>query len=36
LNGINYFFQSGHDHLIFDPAVSTTTYRRVSEKTGYV
>jgi hypothetical protein len=36
LNGITYFFQSGHDPLIFDPAVSTTTYRRVSEKTGYV
>ena len=36
LNGITYFFQAGHDPLIFDPAVSTTTYRRVSEKTGYV
>ena len=36
LNGITYFFQSGHDPLIFDPAVSTTTYRRVSEKSGYV
>ena len=36
LNGITYFFQSGHDPLIFDPTVSTTTYRRVSEKTGYV
>ena len=36
LNGITYFFQSGHDPLIFDPAVSTTTYRRVTEKTGYV
>ena len=35
LNGITYFFQVGHDPLIFDPAVSTTTYRRVSEKTGY-
>ena len=35
LNGITYFFQEGHDPLIFDPAVSTTTYRRVSEKTGY-
>ena len=35
LNGITYFFQAGHDPLIFDPAVSTTTYRRVSEKTGY-
>jgi hypothetical protein len=36
LNGITYFFQTGHDPLIFDPVVSTTTYRRVSEKTGYV
>jgi hypothetical protein len=36
LNGITYFFQSGHNPLIYDPAVSTTTYRRVSEKTGYV
>jgi hypothetical protein len=36
LNGITYFFQSGYNPLIYDPAVSTTTYRRVSEKTGYV
>ena len=36
LNAITFFFQSGHDPLIFDPAVSTTTFRRVSEKTGYV
>ena len=36
LNGITYFFQTGHDPLIFDPAVSTTTFRRVTEKTGYV
>lgn len=35
LNGITYFFQLGHDPLIYDPAVSTTTYRRVSEKAGY-
>jgi len=35
LNGITYFFQQGYDPLIYDPAVSTTTYRRVSEKTGY-
>lgn len=35
LNNITYFFQTGHDPLIYDPAVSTTTYRRVSEKTGY-
>jgi hypothetical protein len=36
LNGITYFFQIGQNPLIYDPAVSTTTYRRVSEKTGYV
>lgn len=36
LNGITFFFQTGHDPLIFDPTVSTTTFRRVSEKTGYV
>lgn len=35
LNAITYFFQTDHDPLIFDPAVSTTTFRRVSEKTGY-
>jgi hypothetical protein len=35
LNGITYFFQSGFDPLIYDPAVSTTTFRRVSEKSGY-
>jgi hypothetical protein len=35
LNGITYFFQTGFDPLIFDPAVSTTTFRRVSEKSGY-
>ena len=35
LNSITYFFQTGHDPLIFDPAVSITTFRRVSEKTGY-
>ena len=36
LNNITYFFQSGFNPLIYDPAVSTTTFRRVSEKTGYV
>jgi len=36
LNGIAYFFQTGHDPLIYDPAVSITTFRRVSEKSGYV
>lgn len=35
LNGCMYLFQSGHDPLVYDPAVSTATYRRVSEKAGY-
>lgn len=35
LNGVGIFFQRGYDPLIYDPAVSTTTYRRLSEKTGY-
>ena len=35
LNECLYLFQSGHDPLIFDPTVSTTTYRRISEKTGF-
>ena len=34
LNGVLYLYQVGHDPLVFDPAVSTTTYKRVSEKTG--
>lgn len=36
LNNILYLYQSGHDPLIFDPTVSAVTYRRVSEKTGYL
>ena len=36
LNGVLYIYQEGHDPLVFDPAVSSTTYRRVSEKSGYV
>lgn len=35
-NGKMYFFQSGHDPLVFDPALSTTTYIRVTEVSGYV
>lgn len=35
LNGVVYFFQLNNDPIIYDPAVSTTTYRRVTEKTGY-
>jgi len=34
LNGVLYLYQSGYDPLVFDPAVSTTTFKRVSEKTG--
>ncbi len=34
LNGIAMFWQRGHDPLIYDPAVSTTTYRRLNEKAG--
>lgn len=36
LNGCLYLYQAGHDPLVFDPAVSTTQYRRISEKSGYV
>lgn len=35
LNECLYLFQSGHDPLIFDPSISTTQYRRISEKSGY-
>lgn len=35
LGGIGVFFQRAYDPLIFDPAVSTTQFRRLSEKTGY-
>lgn len=36
LNGCLYLYQEGHDPLVYDPAVSTTQYRRISEKTGYL
>lgn len=29
-----FMFQSGHDPLLFEPAVSTTTYRRITEHAG--
>jgi hypothetical protein len=35
LAGALYIFQSGYDPLVFDPALSTTTFRRVSELSGY-
>jgi hypothetical protein len=34
LNGVGIFWQRGYDPLIYDPAVSTTTFRRLSEKSG--
>lgn len=36
LNSKAYLYQLGHDPLVFDPSVSTTTYRRVSEAAGYL
>ena len=35
LSGKLYMFQEGQDPLVFDPSVSTTAYRRVSELSGY-
>lgn len=34
LNGVAMFWQRGFDPLIYDPAVSTTTFRRLSERSG--
>ena len=34
INGIGIFWQRGYDPLIYDPAVSTTTFRRLNEKSG--
>jgi hypothetical protein len=36
LNNCVYFFQEGHDPLVFAPLVSTTTYRRITEQAGAV
>jgi hypothetical protein len=36
LSGCLYLYQSGHDPIVFDPATSATTYRRISEKSGYL
>lgn len=36
LSGCLYIYQLGHTPLVFDPATSTTTYKRISEKTGYL
>jgi hypothetical protein len=35
INGIAIFLQRGYDTLIYDPAVSTTDFRRLSEKAGH-
>ena len=35
LNGYLVLYQTGHDPLIFDPATSTTTYKRISEHASY-
>ena len=35
LNEVLYFFQIGHEPLIFDPNVSTTQFFRLSDKTGH-
>ena len=34
LSGVGIFWQRGYDPLIYDPAISTTTFRRLSEKSG--
>lgn len=36
LNNVAMFWQRGYDTLIYDPAVSTTTFRRLSERSGAV
>ena len=34
LDDLIFMFQSGHDPLLFEPAASTTTYRRITEHAG--
>lgn len=34
LNGVAMFWQRSYDPLIYEPGVSTTTYRRLNEKSG--
>jgi hypothetical protein len=36
LNSRLYLYQRGHDPLVFDPGVSTTSYKRISEASGYL
>jgi len=35
MNGALTLFQSGHDPLLYDPALSTTAFRRISEHPSY-
>jgi hypothetical protein len=35
LNGAMFLYQSAHDPLVFDPSLSTTTFRRISELAAY-
>lgn len=35
VGGHHSFFQAGHEPLLYDPALSTTTYRRISEHPSY-
>ena len=34
LTGVAMFWQRGHDPLIYEPSISTTTFRRLSERAG--
>lgn len=36
LNSRLYLYQAGHDPLVYDPALSTTAYRRISEHPDYL
>lgn len=36
LNSRLYLYQAGHDPLVYDPALSTTAYRRISEHPEYL
>lgn len=35
LNGAMFLFQSGHDPLVFDPSLSLTAYRRITELSAH-
>lgn len=36
LNGVGIFWQRGYDPLIYEPAVSVTTFMRLNERSGYL